>query len=57
MVGTDAWVQVVSDDQAMSRGSVQSTNRLGTKLLERGEGQRKSEHNSPASETRSGACD
>ena len=36
IIGTDAWVQVVNDEARVS-----STERLGTKCLERGEGQGK----------------
>ena len=50
IIGTDAWVQVVNDEARVS-----STERLGTKCLERGEGQGKDSQSGSASETRSGA--
>ena len=54
-IGTDAWVQVVNDEARAEGGRESSTERLGTKCLEGGEGQGKGEQGGSASETRSGA--
>ena len=48
-IGTDAWVQVVNDDEHM-----ESKESLGAKRVEGREGQRASEPSGPASEASSG---
>ena len=53
-IGTDAWVQVVSDD-ARAQGEVSSKKSLGAKRVEGREGQRASEQSGPTSEASGGA--